>query len=103
MPRTRATTVHAYGYEVSGVVTFGIAARFDRSWDAWLPEEGPEVDDLCVRDEAGIDVTGALSDDELDKCSDALCEAAVDDEMDARADAMESRADAERERRMLGD
>jgi hypothetical protein len=103
MARRGKTTLTWGDYEVSGVVTPGTKDHFDRAWGNWLPGDGPEVDDLTVRDADGLDVTGALSDEDLADIGNALCERAGDDEADAYDYAEEQKADAARERSRLGD
>lgn len=101
MRRTTSTTWD--DLTISGKVSKATRPYFDRARGNWLPGDAAEVDDLTIRDAEGVDITGQLSDEDLEKFSGLLVERASEDEADAYADAMERRADADREERMLGD
>lgn len=97
MPRHRTTTA-SFGDDgtVTGIVYGGSRPRFDRSWGNYVPGEPVEVDDLCVRDAAGLDITGALSDEDLKRAEEALVLQAEEDAINAKADADDRAIDARR-------
>ena len=75
--------------ELSGSYTPGTDNYFDASWGNWLPGDPECIEDITVRDGAGVDITGQFSDEDIDRFADLLSEQAADDAADAAYEAAE--------------
>ena len=103
MTRVRESSTTWGDLTITGRFSPGTRPYFDRSWGNWLPGDPAEVEDLCIRDASGADITGQMTDDDLARFSDLLADRAADDDADAYADALEREWDMEREERLMGD